>query len=365
MKAPEAQTEEQKGLYVRLPKSLKDWLRNFSGRSDTTEAAIITALVQYLKNLGEEEGAEATDLLHRLKAAHRGPYEFFDLQRWIDHAIMRKRWVWVIEYAHHLWNHIVDIPSVAQWLLYRESYAWINFGDQLRRDALSLTDKRTSEEASSRFKCARKSLERGLEILEVYLAKEQHPVVRYNKACAHAILAAVAVEESLGVDGELERNLHSKEIAEDRTRRLRKLTGPAREKYWNRQPSDRELGEYWRSVGPGWRGILKRRHSQILTLVEKEVFEHSEASIGVLEGLFQSEGPSPQVPTSRTDLLHWAESDPDLLFLKHDDRVRERYNSLQSYSEPLTTIFDRLSQLHLAGPPRNKPSGRSGARRPA
>lgn len=345
---------KERALYVRVPADLKEWLGEFGTKVGMAESAIVTSLIQYLRNI--EDDLERERVLQGPRAQTSSPYSFYDLQRWVDHAYEKKRWSWVVEYMPALRDQATELPGVVRWLNYRESHAWINFADRLRRDALSLPDEELDRDPMAwelRFRCAERAIRICLELSTRFLKQDRydecgeddpHPVVAYNIACCHALLAAIEVERVMGTEHRLDAHLDEPTKAK-RYERLKKRGPEAASWYWNREPENEEMEEYWANLGRTWRSTLRERHPQLLNEVRTTVETNARQAIQRLAQVFQGGASSKRPASNRAELISWAAKDPDLLFLRHDTEAQKEYGGLESGGESLPATFDRLWEL--------------------
>lgn len=325
-------------VYTRIASDVKNKLEEYSTGSGETESKIIAEAVRYFTSLPDDIKQEIMD------QGFRSPFTFFTYQAWADHAFSKQRWSWAIEWLQIIEREAAKLPSKSlfQSLQYRQGFAWIRFGKEIRREAWdsAAADWEAAGAhqdvwanhlgaAEKCFNISRKYFSRYH--TETDAVEKNYPVISYNLACLNALMAALSVERVFPVD-RLEES-----IAE-----------------FNREAGSASLDEpgpperFWMRHGADWRDVLEELPAAIKIRTLTETDEWASRAMDELNSM--SASPDSEDDTGEVGfwmnigpLVRHADVDPDLIFLKQDSRFRsawEEWSGLSSGS--LLDSFDYL-----------------------
>ncbi len=331
-------------VYIRIAADVKKKLEDYAGASGETESKIIAEAMRYFMSLPDDLKQEIMD------QGFRSPYTFFTYQAWADHAFSKQRWSWAIEWLQIIEREAAKLPSKSlyQSLQYRQGFAWIRFGKEIRREAWESAaadwDGAGAHQdiwanhlgaAEKCFNISRKYFSRYHS--ETNTVEKNYPVISYNLACLNALMAALSVERVFPVE------------------RLR----DALEQFNRDKESRRETGAlslddpgppewFWMKHGADWREILE----ELPAAIKVRTFTETDEWAGRAMDELNSMSSSPESEDGSDEVGFWmnigplvrhAVSDPDLIFLKEDNRCRNAWTEWSGLSSgSLLDSFDYL-----------------------
>ncbi len=331
-------------VYIRIAADVKKKLEDYAGESGETESKIIAEAMRYFMSLPDDLKQEIMD------QGFRSPYTFFTYQAWADHAFSKQRWSWAIEWLQIIEREAAKLPSKSlyQSLQYRQGFAWIRFGKEIRREAWEAAATNWSEAGAHQeiwanhlgaaekcFHISRKYFSRYHSVTNT--VERNYPVISYNLACLNALMAALSVERVFPVERLGEALARFNREKEDRREKGAVSID---------EPSPPEW--FWTTHGADWRNML----DELPAAIKVRTFAETDEWAGRAMEELNSMSSSPDSEDGSDEVGFWmnigplvrhAVSDPDLIFLKKDSNFQaawEEWSGLSSGS--LLDSFDYL-----------------------
>jgi hypothetical protein len=317
---PEDAKEKSVSAYIRISLSAKKNLERFVGGSHESYADVLRRLVDYFNALPDDDA-------RRVLNPKSHPFKLMLDEHWVDHAFRKERWAWGIVLLRHLEAKIEDEsgpPAVFLREQYRQGYAWLCFGDVLRRSALASLVGGPCADWETRYGHALMALRVANAYFKRYREKDAYPVVIYNLASCSSLLAAFQVE--LALTQYFLREL-LKDIAEFDTNNPGSL-------------GDGDIRRLWENLGNCWRQEMKQRNK---SSVLADVGRLAGKAMAYLEELSTCPHSHELSQIATSELACRSKEDVDLAFLQFDDPTRPVFERWQrSAAMPLEDICKRL-----------------------
>jgi hypothetical protein len=270
--------EAEKALYVRIREDLRTQFKAACKELSRPEADVVERLVGYFLSL---ERPERADLLGAKVVPSFS--KLIQALEWANHAFSKQFWPWALEEYQRV-EELAERANAAgiAWLSrYKQGFCWLDIAVFWRNKALQDPAQRQRH-----FDRATTATKNALYLNQKYLINHEHRVIFFNIGCAWSLLARLCVEEQMAL---IDPNIAST-LLDDK--KAWETVGTA----WRKKISQKEFGTKIDSYGD-------RAMANLRTMALRQEL----------------------LPRDISYLVSRWNSDPDLLFLRTDERFRDEF----------------------------------------
>lgn len=304
-------------IYLRVPTAVKDSFNDFIEKNEQFDKGdVFTALWNYFSSTTEIAKKSI------IQGTYKDPMKIFSrilvTKSWADHAYDNKRWSWALELYEELEKLSYESEDLTEYIRYKQLYCLAEIAWSLRNSAIKKDGESWEDLFKYAFVAIDKAIHMSLELKGSISSRPPHngstilPAVLFGLACCLSIKCVLLVENSLGSANVYIRNICSN------------LESSKNEDWYGQQEGE------WAEIGSGWRTELAKERK--LTM---EINYLAKEAMAALEKLRQT------IASSREQalwLVQLVESDPDLVFLRHDSGCADWFEKWKEDSQRISPI---------------------------